>query len=139
MSGAVAVINALRGATSVTSLLGASTDIVQTREEQGQAKPYIVVESDLTEPNDTYSSQQCDEYTVQTYIVAEQPNTEGSQIGCEEIGVAVRAVVHAMSGTYNGVEVKAAKFNRRMSPEPIHIGNKPEFEMMMDFTVWIAP
>ena len=138
MSGAAAVIARLAGQTSVTNDLDkAGLSIKYARESQGEAKPYIVVNSSLEENNDTYSGQNLDEHSVDVVIVSDFIQTKGARIGALNIAANVRTALHDIQGTLGGYLVAKIIFQNEEEPLPIHVQDKPEWEIHQTYRVII--
>lgn len=127
----------LRAATSVTSLLADGADSVRTlRERQSEKVPYIVVNQDLIDPNDSQSGQSIDQWNVVVTIVGDRLYTDGANIGVYNIGQLVRTALHDSNGTIAGFEVANVVFDSQ-SNQLFQSTNEKRVVIDQEYTMYV--
>lgn len=97
------IINILENASGVTTLLTNGADsIFIDIEPQEEVAPYIVIMSEIVDPNSTFSGENLDEYLVTVYSVAAQKYTGNSVVGAWDISEQVRSALVGQTGSFGG-------------------------------------
>ena len=104
MNAGKAVYGILSGTTAVTDIVG--TRIFPEIAEQEAVTPFIVYQLQSVDPEDTHDGpSKLDEVRFEFLCYADSYNAAA------DLGVAVRAALDRVSGTYNGVNVESVQFN----------------------------
>jgi hypothetical protein len=104
MNAGKAVYGILSANSGVTDIVG--TNIFPEIAEQETAVPFIVYQLQSVDPDDTHDGpSKLDEVRFEFLCYADSYNAAA------DLGVAVRAALDRVSGTYNGVHVESVQFN----------------------------
>ena len=104
MNAGKAVYGILSANSGVTDIVG--TNIFPEIAEQETAVPFIVYQLQSVDPDDTHDGpSKLDEVRFEFLCYADSYNAAA------DLGVAVRAALDRVSGTYNGVHVESIQFN----------------------------
>lgn len=104
MNAGKAVYGILSANSGVTDIVG--TNIFPEIAEQETAVPFIVYQLQSVDPDDTHDGpSKLDEVRFEFLCYADSYNAAA------DLGVAVRAALDRVSGTYNGVNVESVQFN----------------------------
>lgn len=127
----------LRADSAVTDDLAGGANSVRTiRERQGEQVPYIVVDRDLVNPNDTQQGQPMQEWEFRVNIVSDIAYTDGAKIGAWNIGENVKSALHGASGTYDNVVVADVVFDRQ-THQLFNSTNEVRVQVEQVYTVYI--
>jgi hypothetical protein len=133
-----AIKDILDNASAVTNDLANGADsIMHLIEGQGEAVPYIILQSSIVNPNGTQTGQVIDEWDVSVFIISNYLYDEGASIGVHTIGANVRTALHDTSGTYAGENVAGVVFRDQLPPQIIQANTVQRVMMEQTYTMHI--
>lgn len=130
------IINILENASGVTDLLTSGADSIFIDREPQEAKPpYILIMSEITNTNDTFSGENLDEWLVTVYSVSDRKYTSNSINGAWEVSLQVRSALVGQSGTYSGENYDVTRLES-VSTFVNEDTNVPRVEVEQEFQVF---
>jgi len=125
-----AIVNILQNDTALVALLGNANKIGSNVIGHGEQTPYVVVDQEDTEPNNTFrSGSELDFTRITIFCVADLTFTSGSTIGADNLGEAVRNAIDiagGIRGTYDGVDLRRCTRESGGQMQEDRIANKPQ-------------
>lgn len=136
MSQAIKAI--LDAAATVTGDLANGADsIMHLMEVQGEGDPYVVLNSQIVNPNDTQSGQVIDEWEVSILIVSRWLYTEGEEAGAHNIAGNIRTALHDTSGTYAGSNVAGIVFDDQSPAQIFKENSEQKIQIEQTYRMWV--
>lgn len=115
-----AIYTILAADSNVTgALYDGAEDIYLLQTPQQSRVPFIVVgDSEIVDPNDTFSSQLLDEYNLTIYVWGQYLYDNGNNTGANDLAALVRTALHGVNGEYSSTKVKINFQNQSLSVFP---------------------
>jgi hypothetical protein len=124
-------------ATVTTGLANGASSIMHLQEVQGEEAPYIIIRSELVDPNDTQTGQVIDEWEVSLFIVSNYLYTEGAVVGVKEKGEHCRASLHDTKGTYAGDNVAGIEYMYQSPPQIFRKNTQQKIQIEQTYRMWV--
>lgn len=135
------IINILQNDSALVALLGDANQIGMNFIKQGKKTPYVVVDvEDRTTTNTFREASDLDFVRFTVFSVADRSYTNGSVIGADEIGKAVRnAIDYVAAGTYDGETITRCTLERGGQMQEDRIANKTQITREDEYLLSVRP
>jgi len=135
------IVNILKNDATLVALLGSADRVRTNYASQTQKTPFVIVDLEDSIPTNTFrTASDLDFERLVISSVADRAFTSGSEVGADEIGVAVRnAIDYVAAGTYDGEVLLRCTYERGSGMTEDRIANKPQITRTDEYLISIRP